>query len=386
MNDIGLASSIGIITVFIAFLLALFLFTLKTDKKLGNRLFAFFLILIALDISGWAFPEVLDTNSNLTLIKSNLIFLQLPVFYLHILAMSYIDFKLKTKHLLHAVPFVIANIILIPRYYSVDASAKMEFLKRSKEMWEIQFFHIFIHLQIALYLIIIFLLLQKIHKIYLENYTNSDTKSYSWLFNITVFLALFHGLALLKNIFKFSTYEAVTEWIKITLGVAELLILCWYLFKALQHPELFRSVDSKLQLVDNMLDEEKKVIEVEDQKTIDRLRDHMEKEAPFLDPSLTSKNLADALQLPVKELSILINHKIGMHFFDFVNEYRIKKAMEILENTAKSELTILEILYEVGFNSKSSFNTSFKKYTGLTPTVYRKQLQNQQINQKSNVS
>jgi AraC-like DNA-binding protein len=45
--------------------------------------------------------------------------------------------------------------------------------------------------------------------------------------------------------------------------------------------------------------------------------------------------------------------------------------MSILKNPSKKELTVLEILYEVGFNSKSSFNTSFKKYTNLTPTAYR---------------
>jgi AraC-like DNA-binding protein len=55
-----------------------------------------------------------------------------------------------------------------------------------------------------------------------------------------------------------------------------------------------------------------------------------------------------------------------------VNGFRIRKAMEILKDPAKKDLTILEILYDVGFNSKSSFNTAFKKYTQTTPTEYRK--------------
>jgi AraC-like DNA-binding protein len=78
------------------------------------------------------------------------------------------------------------------------------------------------------------------------------------------------------------------------------------------------------------------------------------------------------MDLPMRQLSVLINQYLNQHFFDFVNEYIINKAKEILKNPEKKEVTILEILYEVGFNSKSSFNTAFKKHTGLTPTQFRK--------------
>jgi AraC-like DNA-binding protein len=73
-----------------------------------------------------------------------------------------------------------------------------------------------------------------------------------------------------------------------------------------------------------------------------------------------------------RDLSVLINQNLHQHFFDFINEYRINAAKEILRNPSKKEFTILEILYEAGFNSKYSFNTAFKKHTGLTPTQFRK--------------
>lgn len=109
-----------------------------------------------------------------------------------------------------------------------------------------------------------------------------------------------------------------------------------------------------------------------DKALIQRIRQHMESQEPYLDASLSIYQLATQLKLPVKDLSLLINHTLNQHFFDFVNEYRIKKAMEFLRNPQHDDKTVLEILYEVGFNSKSSFNTVFKKFTGTTPTEYRR--------------
>jgi YesN/AraC family two-component response regulator len=92
---------------------------------------------------------------------------------------------------------------------------------------------------------------------------------------------------------------------------------------------------------------------------------------PYLDSSLTIQELAKQVNIPVRDLSVLINHHMNQHFFDFINEFRIQKAMQILKDQSKNKLTVLEILYEVGFNSKSSFNTAFKKHTHKTPTEFR---------------
>ena len=148
--------------------------------------------------------------------------------------------------------------------------------------------------------------------------------------------------------------------------------------KALNHPELFRGINSKLKLTKDILPkEETETAAIKDNQNeeitnqISTLKQYMAEKEPFLDPSLTIQELANQIEIPVRDLSVLINHQMDQHFFDFVNEYRIQKAMNILKDKSKSDLTVLEILYEVGFNSKSSFNTSFKKYTNLTPTAYR---------------
>jgi len=97
-------------------------------------------------------------------------------------------------------------------------------------------------------------------------------------------------------------------------------------------------------------------------------------EEVFLNPSLTIFDLAKGLNIPSIELSLFLNKELHKNFFDYINEYRIEKAKQLLISPDKKDHTILEILYEVGFNSKSSFNTAFKKFTNQTPTQYRKAL------------
>ncbi|WP_228445417.1 helix-turn-helix domain-containing protein [Chryseobacterium nakagawai] len=187
-------------------------------------------------------------------------------------------------------------------------------------------------------------------------------------------------MALVKNIFKFSDYPHISEWLKITLLVSSLFVFCWYLFKALNNPGLFRNIDSKLKLVSELVLEEKGVEqsiseEKEPNEKLLKLKKYMVEKKPYLNSSLTIQEVSDDIEIPVRDLSLLINHQLGQHFYDFVNTYRIENAMEILKDLTKNKVTILEILYEVGFNSKSSFNTAFKKHTGNTPTGYRKNLQ-----------
>ena len=105
---------------------------------------------------------------------------------------------------------------------------------------------------------------------------------------------------------------------------------------------------------------------------VQRLENHMKVNEPFMDSSLNVYDLAKQINVSSRELSIAINQNLNKHFFDYVNEYRINKAMQLFQQTTDEKLTVLEVLYDVGFNSKSSFNTAFKKFTGQTPSEYRK--------------
>jgi len=73
-------------------------------------------------------------------------------------------------------------------------------------------------------------------------------------------------------------------------------------------------------------------------------------------------------------LSQIINENFNRNFYDLINEYRVKEVKKCLSNQKYNNFTLLGIAYECGFNSKASFNGVFKKFTGLTPSEFKKNL------------
>ena len=380
MDRIILLQGIARISVFVSLLMAFFLLTVKTENKLANRLFAWFFIVSAIDLSGFFVIAYIQDYLDLMIFRWTICLLAMPLFYLYVLSVCYSDFKLKWKHLLHLLPIILVNLVFLPRLY-LASDADMTLLSGDLDhMPEIYLIQILIEFQYVFYIVSAFLILKKYREIYLENYTNPSTSTYKYLFQMTTVFLIAHCLVALKNVLRYSDYRQIFLWLNVVVGSVALFITCWLVMKALNHPELFRGINSKIQLTKDILPEveekteSKKVQDDAISTQILRLKQYMAEREPFLDPSLTIQELANQIDIPVRDLSVLINHHMDQHFFDFVNEYRIQKAMGILKDQFRSQLTVLEILYEVGFNSKSSFNTSFKKHTNLTPTAYRNAL------------
>lgn len=100
-----------------------------------------------------------------------------------------------------------------------------------------------------------------------------------------------------------------------------------------------------------------------------KLRVAMDTKRLHRDPNLSLWALAQHIGATPNNVSQTLNDRVGESFFEFVNSYRISDAQHKLANSAD---TVLDITYEVGFNSRSSFYTAFKRVTGQTPSSYRK--------------
>lgn len=100
------------------------------------------------------------------------------------------------------------------------------------------------------------------------------------------------------------------------------------------------------------------------------LNNHVINEKPYLNTNLTLKRLANNIDLHPNKLSWLLNAEYKKNFNDFINQYRLSHFKTIALDPKNSHLTILGLAYDSGFNSKSVFNTYFKKVEGVTPKAW----------------
>ena len=213
----------------------------------------------------------------------------------------------------------------------------------------------------------------------IENYYSDLQKiSLNWLIKITTlafmvlsFWSFTFWLSHLRIIPKSPVFIACILLILIVI----IFITAYYL---VNQPEIFRkNLEMEHVLVE---DADAAAIEKYARQSIDdrmqddylaRLNAYMDDQKPYLDENITIKDLADEVGIPPHHLSIVINNRLGKNFYTFINEYRIKEAVSILNDPDNSDANIIAVAFKSGFNSKSTFNSVFKKITGLTPTEYR---------------
>ncbi|MCP4157423.1 MAG: helix-turn-helix domain-containing protein, partial [bacterium] len=112
--------------------------------------------------------------------------------------------------------------------------------------------------------------------------------------------------------------------------------------------------------------EKTKLDPVESKKISKKLETLMGMDKIYQDDNLSLKTLAVKLNVSVHFLSQLINECMGGSFYEIVNGYRIKEVKARLADPQEADIPILNIAYDAGFSTKSSFNRYFKKITGLT--------------------
>ncbi len=98
----------------------------------------------------------------------------------------------------------------------------------------------------------------------------------------------------------------------------------------------------------------------------------MREEAPYLNPDLSLRSLAALVDMNPNQLSWLLNESLGKNFNEFINHYRVETFKSLAKDPANANITVIGLAYESGFNSKTVFNTYFKRESGFTPKEFLK--------------
>lgn len=352
--------SIAILSLFTTIVLALFFWVTRKGEKLANRLMVVLLFLFGLQIiysftiSNFAYQFFMSWHKGLYLLRQSSL-LTGPVIYLYFRAFLKNE-QLKPIHLLHAIPFVGALTILC--FYLPTVSNFV--------IWksETNFYNtVFILGQNLIYILLTLKYFKSLNYSIASIFKNLKASSYSgWL---QLFLLGFIVLWIL-NLYMFATYMILkkTEWCAFTgsiFALALFLFLNSIIFILLLKPEIYFLVEKY-----------KKTPVSEDIKKmhLNALTNYMVTKKPYLMPEIAIDDVAKELSVSNRLLSQIINESFQNNFNGYLNDFRIKESIRQLSDIGNKK-TVLEILFESGFNSKSVFYTEFKKRTNLTPQEFR---------------
>jgi AraC-like DNA-binding protein len=285
-----------------------------------------------------------------------------PLLFFYIKALIFEDFKITFRHLLHFFPFVL-NVFLYMPFYLEPIESKLG-------TWDPDYYSVYLTILLILrllHLIIYFrlcLILLSQYKQRVNNIIASpEHDKLNWIriliYVYGIFLG-FLGILAVFRLFEISLFQTFTRY----MSIGDTLLIIFISYKGLISPDIFKINTKKPKPPKATLGEE------ETQQYLGKIKNCMETKKPFLNSLFGIQDLSKLVSIPYWHISRIINEQLNQNFFEFINHYRIEEAKQkILE--VKESRSMLEIAYDVGFNSKSAFNSAFKKITGQTPSQFR---------------
>ena len=378
--NVSFQNILFILIVFQLLFLSLFLFTQEKGKRISNILLGSFFLSIGLNLLDvfLLMTGAYSANPWLAGWGSCLPLLFGPLIYFYTQSVLNKDFAIRTKSWNHFLPFII--FFLANEIYFITRPAAFQ----EKLLSNILQHHIpgsvsivstLIFIQFLGYIFASFRSVSVYKKAVSQHFSSNQKTDVSWLSSMILFFLVIIIITILNGLFAQTSLASYYLLVFNIIILATLVFVISILMKALQKPYFFsfsKEDDYVIKPASPPPSIPPDSDKAEKEELAKKVLDYMQSNKPYLEPELTLEELASRLSLKPRILSQTINESLGHNFYDFINRYRIKEASRLLTNPKDEKITVLEVLYEVGFNSKSSFNTLFKKYTGLTPREFRK--------------
>ena len=328
---------------------------------LGTMLLAWLLMLLeSLGIlSGWT-----ASHTRFAFWGNQLFLIIGPLLYLYTCSVLNPAFRLRPIHLWHLTPLLLMLIPTQIAWQSLEEEIRVVAVQNAFSMRDgwLGFLMLVIYVQFGIYLVMAFRELQQYRRQLADNYSREDQIQLPWLRFFLWGILVVVMVGLVQNLLRFLTDSEQGYQFSVLLGgVVLLTFFVWFILKALRQPEIFSGISPVPTdpPEKHLSDQERAKLQV----LAERVEHHMRTQEAFLQPDISLKELATQLSVPPRELSLTINRIFGQNFFDYINQNRIALAQQKITEASDPKMTMLEIMYEVGFQSKSSFNSAFKKFT-----------------------
>ncbi|MEP1791339.1 AraC family transcriptional regulator [Reichenbachiella sp.] len=309
--------------------------------------------------------------------------LQGPFMFVYILVMIGKHGKFKPIYLLHGIPFLVFTIYFTFDFYILGSEEKLAYYKvlASEGSLAVSISEILNFYLGPIYVVWSLIKLRKHIKNIANNFSYTEEIDLSWIKHILIGLGFVWFVVLMTSFL--DVLSLSEEWgnhlIYLSLTVA-VFFLGYFGIKQQAIYVPTPAVAGASKVAETEVKAEKPtpadrykhsgLKKEEGEEYAKKLLDYMENDRPYLNGKLSLKEVAEYLNISVNHLSQVINEQLGKSFFDFVNEYRVEEVKRLMSESKHEQFTLLAVAYDSGFNSKSSFNSIFKKMTGFTPSEY----------------
>ncbi len=285
--------------------------------------------------------------------------------------------KFNKKLLYHLVPFVLANLYLLFFIYIKSPEERRIFFYDTTFLTRPVLFHLIQIIMLIIYPVYIIWIYNLLRK-HIENIKNKfsckEKIDLHWinylLLSVSVLWIVISLIKLFSGYYDHLYYNNTL----LTVYYFEIIIIIIIGYFGFNQGVIFLNLsEPELQTTNNIQKYKSTGLSSENAKLLTpKVSEYMKSEKPYLDSELTLIKLAGLLNIPYHHLSQVINEQLGKNFFEFVNEYRVEEVKQRITKNKDRKFTLLSIAYDSGFNSKSSFNSVFKKITKITPKEYMK--------------
>ncbi len=345
--------------------IALIVITIEGANTRSNRYFSILLLVISLSCFYVLFlpDEIVTAVPYLFGGMQKSAFIYGPTLYFYFMSITRRRFHFTIRELVHFLPFVVYTVMMMPVYLKTGAQ-KISFYESSGKWSTYLFFIIFLHF--SAYMLYTWFFITKNGVIILKKFKGVEGVATDW-FRYVSLLSLGAGCFCLVMLL-FQLFLGFNVFIlNVSTDLIIIMLIHFLGFQGIRRIEILQYVTDK---ESTMKYQKSGMNKLQAENYMDAIVQYIEREKNFTDSGLNLKSLSSALKISEHHLSQVFSQYLKITFSDYINSLRIDEAKKLIRELP-ADYPVVRIAFDVGFNSKSSFNQNFKKFTGMTPSGFK---------------